>query len=72
MIKKINASGNQSLEIKDSLIKFSEMIDFGDFIAQTSGNFVLNSFGEIFQLKPVKNQSNLGHRLRPSKIKTTF
>ena len=52
------------------MIQFSETFSFGDYIAQVSENFVLNSSGEIYHLKSVKNKTNLGHRLKPSKIKT--
>ena len=70
MIKQINSSSSQNLQIKDTLVKFSEMYRVGEYVVQISGNYVLNSSGDLYRMQEVKNRSNTGYRMKATKIKS--
>ena len=46
------------------------MYRVGEYVVQISGNYVLNSSGDLYRMQEVKNRSNAGYRMKATKIKS--
>lgn len=67
-MSKIDPSFKLDVNLKETLLKFSQMFKLGDFIVKMTESLILNSSGELIELRPVRNQSNSGYRLQSANI----